>query len=109
GDTRVAHFGDFGQPGLRPEQAEAIGKVDLVFLPVGGGPTIDHDQAAAIAEQIGAKWIVPMHYRTEKISFLETADPFLEKMAKAERVASPVFETDDLPDDVPLAVVPATP
>jgi L-ascorbate metabolism protein UlaG (beta-lactamase superfamily) len=109
GDTRVAHFGDFGQPGLRPEQADAIGQVDLVFLPVGGGPTIDHDQAAAIAEQIGAKWIVPMHYRTERISFLETVDPFLEKMANVERIASPVFDTDDLPDQTPLAVVPAAP
>jgi L-ascorbate metabolism protein UlaG (beta-lactamase superfamily) len=107
--VRVAHFGDFGQTGLRPEQAEAIGTVDLVFLPVGGGPTIDHDQAAAIAEQVGAKWIVPMHYRTEKISFLETAEPFLEKHSKVERLQSPAFDTNDLPGDTPLAVVPAAP
>src|SRR5690348_7956139 len=38
--VRVAHFGDFGQTGLRDEQAAAIGEVDLVFLPVGAGPTI---------------------------------------------------------------------
>ena len=35
---RVCHFGDFGQSALRPEQAEVIGRVDLLFLPVGGGP-----------------------------------------------------------------------
>ncbi len=38
--VRVAHFGDFGQSELRAEQAEAIGEVDLIILPVGGGPTI---------------------------------------------------------------------
>ena len=41
---RVAHFGDFGQAALRDEQAAAIGEVDLVFLPVGAGPTIDPGQ-----------------------------------------------------------------
>src|SRR5947209_15865067 len=38
--TRVAHLGDFGQRELREEQAAAIGSVDLLFVPVGGGPTI---------------------------------------------------------------------
>src|SRR5947209_970446 len=42
--ARIAHFGDFGQTALRPEQAEAIGSVDLAFLPVGGGPTIGADR-----------------------------------------------------------------
>lgn len=107
--VRVAHFGDFGQAGLRDEQAEAIGQVDLVFLPVGAGPTIDAEQAAAIAMRLGAKWIVPMHYRTERIGFLEPADAFLERMANVERATSPVFDTDELPDETPLAVVPAAP
>ena len=39
-DLRVVHFGDFGQAGLRREQRQALGEVDLLFLPVGGGPTI---------------------------------------------------------------------
>src|SRR3954468_21094272 len=38
GGVRVAHLGDFGQPGLRPEQAAALGSVDLLFVPVGAGP-----------------------------------------------------------------------
>ena len=107
--VRVAHFGDFGQAALRPEQAAAIGSVDLLFIPVGGGPTIGDEQAAAIAEQLGARWIVPMHYRTERISFLETAEPFLERMPSVERLTSPSFETEELPAHTPLAVVPAAP
>jgi L-ascorbate metabolism protein UlaG (beta-lactamase superfamily) len=30
---RVCHMGDFGQSGLREEQARAIGAVDLLFVP----------------------------------------------------------------------------
>ena len=37
---RLCHFGDFGQAGLRVEQQRAIGEVDVLFLPVGGGPTV---------------------------------------------------------------------
>src|SRR5258708_5012918 len=43
GGVRVAHFGDFGQSELRAEQADAIGSVDLLFIPVWGGPTIVRD------------------------------------------------------------------
>src|ERR1700748_2981107 len=50
--VRVAHFGDFGQSALRDEQAAAIGEVDLMFLPVGGGPTIDAAQAHAIVARL---------------------------------------------------------
>jgi L-ascorbate metabolism protein UlaG (beta-lactamase superfamily) len=107
--VRVAHFGDFGQSSLRNEQAEAIGQVDLLFLPVGGGVTSDAEQAAAIAERLGASWIVPMHYRTERVNFLEPVDPFIERMTNVERILSPRFDTDELPEEKPLAVVPAAP
>jgi L-ascorbate metabolism protein UlaG (beta-lactamase superfamily) len=107
--VRVAHFGDFGQSALRQEQAEAIGAVDLLFIPVGGGPTIGANQAAAIAEQLGARWIVPMHYRTPRISFLETAELFLERMPHVLRLDTTAFDTSDLPTQAPLAIVPSAP
>jgi L-ascorbate metabolism protein UlaG (beta-lactamase superfamily) len=107
---RVAHFGDFGQSALRDEQADAIGEVDLVFLPVGGGPTIGAEQAAAIAERLNPRWVVPMHYRTHRIGFLEPADEFLAQMPHVEEVSETGFDTDAVPDDRrPIVVVPATP
>jgi L-ascorbate metabolism protein UlaG (beta-lactamase superfamily) len=75
--VRVCHFGDFGQSALRPEQRDAIGAVDLLILPVGGGPTIDAAQAAEITHALDPRWVVPMHYRTPAIDFLEPADAFL--------------------------------
>ncbi|HEX3317104.1 MAG TPA: MBL fold metallo-hydrolase [Solirubrobacteraceae bacterium] len=110
GGVRVAHFGDFGQAGLRPEQREAIGDVDLVILPVGDGPTIGAEQAARIVEELSPRWVVPMHYRTPKVGFLETEEAFLERMGQIERMDAPGFDTGDLPDaEGPLTVVPAAP
>jgi L-ascorbate metabolism protein UlaG (beta-lactamase superfamily) len=108
--TRVCHFGDFGQAALRPEQAEAIGRIDLLVLPVGGGPTIGAEGAAAIVARLQPRWVVPMHYRTPRIGFLETADAFLERYPDVHRLQGAFFETGELPaSDGPLVVVPAAP
>jgi len=107
--VRVAHFGDFGQTALRDEQAAAVGQVDLMFLPVGSGPTIGAEQASAIIERLSPRWVVPMHYRTHRIGFLEPVDAFLERMPHVERVEKTDFDTDALPDERPLVVVPAVP
>jgi L-ascorbate metabolism protein UlaG (beta-lactamase superfamily) len=107
--ARVAHFGDFGQRALRDEQAAAIGDVDLVFLPVGGSATIDAAQAAAVAERLQPRWIVPMHYRTHRVDFLDPADAFLERMANVAHLDQPAFDTAELPDGAPLTIVPAAP
>jgi L-ascorbate metabolism protein UlaG (beta-lactamase superfamily) len=112
GGIRIAHFGDFGQAALRNEQADAIGQVDLLIVPVGGGPTADAAEAYAIVERLEPRWAVPMHYRTHRVNFLETADPFIQKFGGAVHWSdSPAVDTADLPDTGarPLAVVPAAP
>lgn len=105
GGVRVAHFGDFGQAALRDEQAAAIGTVDLAMLPVGGGPTIGGEQAAAIARRVGARWVVPMHYRTARVNFLEPADDFLARMPVVHRIGATAFDTEQLPAAEGLAAV----
>ncbi len=106
---RVAHFGDFGQSSLRDEQAEAIDGVDLLFLPVGAGPTIGAEQAVAIVDRLAPRWVVPMHYRTPRIGFLEPADAFLERMPAVQRLREPGFDTASLAAGGPTAIVPAAP
>jgi L-ascorbate metabolism protein UlaG (beta-lactamase superfamily) len=107
---RVAHFGDFGQAALRPEQRVHLDGIDLLFLPVGGGPTIDGAAAAEIAKDLGASWVVPMHYKTDKINFLDSEEAFVAAMPGAQRLSSPSFDTTDLEKgSEPLVVVPAAP
>lgn len=110
GGRRIAHLGDLGQSVLRDEQGEALGTIDVLFLPVGGGPTLDATRAAQVAAAVGASVIIPMHYRTERIDFLEPVDEFLATAERVEHLTSSAFDLDALPADVtPLVVVPAVP
>jgi L-ascorbate metabolism protein UlaG (beta-lactamase superfamily) len=74
----VAHFGDFGQPALRPEQRAALGDVDVVLFPVGGGPTTPAAQGAALVHELAPRLLVPMHYRSSHIGFLDPPEPYFE-------------------------------
>ncbi|HJU37805.1 MAG TPA: MBL fold metallo-hydrolase [Gaiellaceae bacterium] len=96
--TTVAHFGDFGQPALRPEQREALGEVNVLFLPVGGGPTIAPDAAAALVRELGPALVVAMHHRTPGgLEFLDPPDAFLEAMgARVERLETSEAEVEPL-------------
>jgi L-ascorbate metabolism protein UlaG (beta-lactamase superfamily) len=86
---RICHFGDFGQAALRAEQKQAIGAVDVLFLPVGGGPTVGGESAAAIVRALRPRLIVPMHYGTTAVNFLEPPDAFLDALgARVETLAA---------------------
>ena len=80
-ELSFCHLGDFGQPALRPEQRRAIGDVDVLLVPVGGGPTIGGSDAAALVRELAPRLVVPMHYRTEALNFLDPPDAFLEALA----------------------------
>lgn len=96
GDLRLCHMGDFGQAELRDAQREAIGEVDVLFAPVGGGPTIGGSRAADVVRAIAPRLVVAMHYRTEAVNFLEPPDAFLEALgAEVVRAESPEIVLDD--------------
>ena len=92
---RLCHFGDFGQSELRPEQQRAIGSVDVLLLPVGGGPTVGGEPAAAIVRALKPRLVVPMHYRTDAVTFLDPPDAFLDALgARVEHIAENELEAD---------------
>jgi L-ascorbate metabolism protein UlaG (beta-lactamase superfamily) len=109
--VRIAHLGDLGQAALREEQADAIGAVDLLFVPVGGRFTIAAAEAAAVVERVQPRWVVPMHYRTPRLNFLESAEEFLALMPRVSELDSTAFETGALERGGTglLAVVPQSP
>lgn len=109
---RLCHLGDFGQAGLRAEQVRAIGDVDVLFLPIGDGPTVGGERAAAIVRTLRPRLVVPMHYRTDAVSFLEPPDAFLEALGvRVERLGESAFEVEGLlgTSADPVVALPATP
>jgi L-ascorbate metabolism protein UlaG (beta-lactamase superfamily) len=72
------HLGDLGHE-LSPEQVKAIGKVDVLMIPIGGIYTINGEQAKRIVEKIKPRlYIVPMHYGVPGYEDLLGPDEFLE-------------------------------
>jgi L-ascorbate metabolism protein UlaG (beta-lactamase superfamily) len=104
--VRVCHLGDFGQRALRPEQRDAIGEVDVLFIPVGGGPTIGGEGAAEVVRAIAPRVVVPMHYRTPAVNFLDPPDEFIAALGMPSRQA-PTNEVEvDAIEGVVLLAVP---
>ena len=71
----VVHLGDLGQSMLTGEQVKEIGTCDVLLVPVGGYYTMDGDTAAKVADALGCKTVVPMHYTADGKGFDEVVGP----------------------------------
>ena len=102
---RVAHLGDLGH---EPDEAQlaAIGAPDVLLIPVGGFYTIDAATAAAVAEKIGARITVPMHYRGEGFGYdvIGTVEEFTALRKDVRCADSNSFDPADYKDRVTLVL-----
>ncbi len=64
----VVHLGDIGHI-ISQSDAEKIGRVDILLIPVGGYFTIDSKEAEAIINLLNPKVVIPMHFKTSKCDF----------------------------------------
>lgn len=73
----VVHLGDLGHP-LTVAQLAAIRPCDVLLIPVGGYFTIDAKTAKQVADAVGARVVVPMHYRRDGVGYdvIGTVDAF---------------------------------
>lgn len=60
----VCHLGDLGHE-LTEDQNEAIGDIDVLLVPVGGGTVLDGSRANDVVGQIEPNVVIPIQYRTE--------------------------------------------
>lgn len=89
---KVAHLGDLAQVPTQT-QIEALGVVDIVLVPVGGGTALNATQAAEVVSLIEPSIIVPMHYRTEAIALpLDPVSKFLKEMGLEAPQPDPVLK-----------------
>lgn len=83
GETNVALLGNI-DPKLSEDQLEALGVIDILILPVGGGGyTLDATSAAAVVRQIEPKVVIPVHYADDTLKYevpQDTVDTFIKEL-----------------------------
>ena len=100
-DVTFCHLGDLGHE-LDEKTIQQIGKVDILFIPVGGIYTLDAEQAWRVILALKPRIAIPMHYRIEGLSIpIAGVDSFLEKNRyKVLKVGNEIdIEKDELPKE----------
>ncbi|HEU0266217.1 MAG TPA: MBL fold metallo-hydrolase [Candidatus Saccharimonadaceae bacterium] len=91
GDVKLALLGNIAAK-LDDDQLEALGVVDILLLPVGGGGyTLDAVSATALVRQIEPKVVIPLHYADNDLKF-EVPQDSLELFTK--ELGAPVEVVD---------------
>jgi L-ascorbate metabolism protein UlaG (beta-lactamase superfamily) len=110
GDIHVLFAGNI-DPNVSESQLEEVGKVDILFVPVGGnGYTLDPIGALRIIKEVEPKLVIPTHYADKALNFpmpqqeLEVALKEL-AMEPRERVAKLKFKPSDLSETLQLVVL----
>ena len=97
-DVQFCHLGDLGHD-LSSETLKEIGKIDVLFVPVGGYYTIGPETATKVCQRLKPKIIIPMHYRMpglhSNFDSLKTVDDFLEGNKNVERTKGPVLNIEE--------------
>jgi L-ascorbate metabolism protein UlaG (beta-lactamase superfamily) len=109
GGLALVHLSDLGRP-LKAGELEELKPVDVAFVPAGNVYTLHPRQALEVAEQLGAKIAVPMHYWLPGMQLpLEPLDTIL-RYAKRWRVVrhdtnSFELSREDVPDEPTILVL----
>jgi L-ascorbate metabolism protein UlaG (beta-lactamase superfamily) len=103
----VAHLGDLQEVPTQSE-VEALGTVNVLLVPVGGGGSLNAAKASEVVSLIEPNIVIPMHYATPaaKVS-LDSLNKFLKEMGlgKAEAQPSLKITRSGLPDETKVVVL----
>ncbi len=101
------HLGDLGHV-LTDDQISKIngfGRIDVLFVPVGGVYTINPDEAVKVIKQLNPRIAIPMHYYDERLS-----RTVFSKLAKLEDFLAqwdgPVKKVDTNSVEITIGAIP---
>ena len=103
----VCHLGDMNAIPSQT-QIEALGTVDVLLVPVGGGKGLNAAQAAEIISLIEPSIVVPMHYRVGKVKVnLDPLSRFLKEMGLGKVNSEPNLKVikSSLPEETQVRVL----
>jgi len=105
--VRIAHLGDLGD--MPPEETiQALGRIDVLLVPVGGVHSLDAADATRVMERLRPTVAIPIHYRTAATARTGLADerPFLEGKPRVRRVGHTVrLDRGSLPAETEIWVM----
>jgi L-ascorbate metabolism protein UlaG (beta-lactamase superfamily) len=103
----VAHLGDLQEVPTQSE-VEALGTVNVLLVPVGGGSSLNAAKASEVVSLIEPNIVIPMHYSTPaaKVS-IDSLNKFLKEMGLGKTDAQPSLKItrSGLPDETKVVVL----
>lgn len=111
--VKVCHLGDLGHL-LSQDQANKIGMIDVLLLPVGGETAISPEEAIKVARFLEPSYIIPMHFRTDAhnqavFGGKATLEDFLKDYDTAPKLDKKLkVELNRLPEEPELIVLEKT-
>ncbi|MFN8400811.1 MAG: MBL fold metallo-hydrolase [Anaerolineales bacterium] len=103
----VAHLGDLQEVPTQSE-VEALGTVNILLIPVGGGSSLNAAKAAEVVSVIEPNLVIPMHYSTDVAKIkLDPLNKFLKEMGlgKVESLPSLKATRSSLPQETKVVVL----
>lgn len=103
----ICHLGDLGHP-LTEEQKAAIGDIDILLVPAGGGTVLAPEAAADLIAELEPKIVIPMQYATPNGDLdLGPLEPFAKRLGQPipEAIDKLVLRQSELPETLRLVVL----
>jgi L-ascorbate metabolism protein UlaG (beta-lactamase superfamily) len=103
----ICHLGDIGHVPTQA-QADAIGEVDILLVPVGGGNALNASDAAEVVSLLDPMIVIPMHYRAPDLNLkLDPVDKFIKEMGlkSLTPVESFSVKRDGLPKEMQVVLL----
>lgn len=103
----VAHLGDIDKV-LTQTQIDALGEVNILLVPVGGGNTLNASQAAELVSMIEPNIVIPMHYQLPNLKLeLDAVDRFIKEMGVTDTEPESVLRitSGNLPEETQIVLL----
>ena len=107
-DLTVCHLGDLSIVPTQAQVEEALGEVDVLLIPVGGGESLSASQASEVVSLLEPHIVIPMHYQVPEISLeLDPVGKFLKEMGLDKVTPQEVLKVSrsGLPDETQIVLL----
>jgi L-ascorbate metabolism protein UlaG (beta-lactamase superfamily) len=107
-DLTICHLGDLNIVPTQAQVEEALGEVDVLLIPVGGGESLNASQASEVVSLLEPHIVIPMHYHVpDSARTLDPVGKFLKEMGLDKVAPQEVLKVSrsGLPDETQIVLL----